>query len=83
MPTMIGSSSSANDLIHPRTDTAPSTPLTVSIRLRIPRWASRWFIGMLACPKGRATAVRYRRYPGLTHSRHSGTMSKANRVVCS
>ena len=26
MPTMIGSSSSANDRIHPRTDTAPSTP---------------------------------------------------------
>ena len=48
MPTMIGSSSSANDRIQPRTDTVPSIPVTVSMRLRIPRWASRWFIGMLA-----------------------------------
>ena len=58
MPTMIGSSSSANDRIQPRTDTVPSTPVTVSMRLRIPRWASRWFIGTLACPSGRATTVR-------------------------
>ena len=65
MPTMIGSSSSANDRIQPRTGaplSAPlSTPPIVSIRLRIPRCASRWFIGMLACPRGRATAVRYSR----------------------
>ena len=27
----------------------------VSIRLRMPRWASRWFIGTLAWPSGRAT----------------------------
>jgi len=25
--------------------------LIVSIRLRIPRWVARWFIGTLACPK--------------------------------
>ena len=61
MPVMIGSSSSANDRIHPRTDTVASTPVIVSMRLRIPRWASRWFIGRLACPSGRATAVRYSR----------------------
>ena len=61
MPVMIGSSSSANDRIQPRTDTVASTPVIVSMRLRIPRWASRWFIGMLACPNGRATTVRYSR----------------------
>lgn len=29
----------------------------VSIRLRTPRWAARWFIGTLAWPSGRATKV--------------------------
>ena len=78
----MGSSVSANERIQPRT-VPPGSPVMVSIRLRTPRCASRWLIGTLACPSGLATSVRYSRYPGRTHSRHCGTMSSANLVVCS
>ena len=30
------------------TDGLPGAPVTVSILLRTPRWAARWFIGTLA-----------------------------------
>ena len=38
-----------------------SYPVMVSIRLRIPRCVSRWFMGTFAWPRGRATTARYSR----------------------
>ena len=80
----MGSSVSAKDRIQPRMlTTAWPAGLMVSIRLRMPRRVSRWFIGTLAWPSGRASSARYSRYPGRTQSRQRGTMSRVNRVVCS
>ena len=42
-------------------DAGTAGRVIVSIRLRTPRSMSRWFIGTLACPSGRATRVRYSR----------------------